>query len=368
LSFLHIGRSDIDLPDEVDAHDPEVYQKARTALRAFMADGTLVQEADPALYLYELVRQGRSQIGLVACLHVDDYDRDLIKKHEKTRPDKEEDRTRHVVVLGAHAEPVFLTYHDRPEIDQLTAREISAPPLYDFVSGDGVRHRVWRVEQVDAYLDAFRRMPEVFVADGHHRSASASRAARELAAADPSAAPDSEYNWFLAVLFPASQLEILPYHRVVTDLGGLTPAEFRARLQALGTLAPTDDPTPDRSGVICLFLEGQWLRLALDPATIDATDPIKSLDAELLSDRILGPVLGIRDIRTDKRIDFVGGSRGTEELARRVRSGEAAVAFSLYPVRIEQVMAVAAGGGIMPPKSTWFEPKLKSGLFVHTFD
>ncbi|MGE0553271.1 MAG: DUF1015 domain-containing protein [Gemmatimonadales bacterium] len=368
FSFLHVGRSDIDLPDEVDAYDPRVYAKARDHLQAFMLDGTLIQEREPSLYLYELTLAGRSQVGLVGCVHVDDYERDVIKKHEKTRPDKEADRTRHLVVSRAHAEPVFLTYSGQPIVDRLNATEMRAAPLYDFVSDDGVRHRVWRVRQLDEYLDAFRRIPEAYVADGHHRSASAWRAARELAASDPAAGSDAEHNWFLAVLFPASQLQILPYNRVVADLGGRSAAAFRAELEALGTLTPTDRPTPDKSGVICLFLEGQWLRLELDPATINAADPIKSLDAELLSDRILGPLLGIQDIRTDKRVDFVGGIRGTTELERRVRSGEAAVAFSLYPVQIEQVMSVAAGGGVMPPKSTWFEPKLKSGLFVHTFD
>jgi len=368
FSFLHVGRSDIDLPNDIDAHDPRVYEKARDQLRAFMRDGTLIQDSDPSLYLYELTLAGRSQVGVVGCVHVDDYERDIIKKHEKTRPDKEEDRTRHVVVSRAHAEPVFLTYSGQPFVDRLSATEMQAAPLYDLVSDDGVRHRVWRVSETGEFLDAFRRIPEAYVADGHHRSASAWRAARELAAADPAAGPDAEYNWFLAVLFPASQLQILAYNRVVTDLGGRSAGDFRSELEAVGRLSPTDSPTPDRSGVICLLLDGQWLRLELDPVTINAADPIKSLDAELLSDRILAPLLGIHDIRTDKRVDFVGGIRGTSELERRVRSGEAVVAFSLYPVHIEQVMAVASGGGVMPPKSTWFEPKLKSGLFVHTFD
>lgn len=333
-----------------------------------MRDGTLIQDRDPSLYLYELTMDGRAQVGVVGCVHVDDYELDVIKKHERTRKDKEDDRTRHVLVTNSNAEPVFLTYEGQPYLDRLAADTMRTPPLYDFTSADRVRHRVWAVRNADPYLDAFRRIPVAYVADGHHRSASAWRAGMERKSRNSSHSGLEEYNWFLAVLFPANQLQILPYNRVVKDLNGLTPDEFLSRLRALGSLTPTASPAPERSGVFGVYLTGQWYRLELHPESINALDPIKSLDAELLYDRILAPILGIGDIRADKRIDFVGGIRGRADLEKRVSSGEMAVAFMLYPVRIEQVMAVADGGGIMPPKTTWFEPKLKSGLFVHTLD
>jgi uncharacterized protein (DUF1015 family) len=370
FSFLHIGRSDIDVPANVDAADERIYLKARDNLRAFMSDGTLIREQTPALYLYELTMLGRPQVGIVGCVHIDDYENDLIKKHERTRKDKEDDRTKHVLVLKANAEPVFLTYVGQPYIERLNHDEMGHKPLYDFVSTiDGVRQRVWRITNPAPYVDAFRRISHAYVADGHHRSASAWRAGRELRAAKGAAAgPDDEYNWFLAVLFPANQLHIMAYNRVVKDLNGLTPDLVLDRLKQVGTLTPTSDPAPRDRGVFCIYLDHAWYRLEIDLASINVADPIKSLDAELLYERILQPILGIGDIRSDKRIDFVGGIRGTAELERRVDSGQAAIAFSLFPVPIEQVMAVADGGGVMPPKTTWFEPKLKSGLFVHTLD
>ncbi|MFN0181848.1 MAG: DUF1015 domain-containing protein [Gemmatimonadales bacterium] len=369
FSFLHVGRSDIDVPGDVEAYDERVYLKARDNLRAFMVDGTLIQEREPSLYLYELTMFNRSQVGLVTCVHIDDYEQNVIKKHERTRKDKEDDRTKHVLTLNANAEPVFLTYEGQPFIDRLASGEMRGRSLYDFTSSsDGVRHRVWRVKDPEAYLDAFRRVNCAYVADGHHRSASAWRAGLERRAANPEHNGLEEYNWFLAVLFPANQLQILPYNRVVRDLNGLAVADVIEQIGMLGTLTKTESPTPERPWVFGIYLPGQWYRLEIDPITIIDHDPIKSLDAELLYERILQPVLGIGDVRSDKRIDFVGGIRGTKELERRVDSGEMAIAFALFPVRIEQVMAVSDGGGIMPPKTTWFEPKLKSGLFVHTLD
>ncbi|MBM4187701.1 MAG: DUF1015 domain-containing protein [Gemmatimonadetes bacterium] len=369
FSFLHVGRSDIDLPEGVDQYDERIYLKARDNLKAFMLDGTLIQEREPSLYLYELTMFNRSQIGLVGCVHIDDYEQDVIKKHERTRKDKEDDRTKHVLVLNANAEPVFLTYHGQPFLDRLNAAETRAKSLYDFTSStDGVRHRVWRVKNAEAYLDAFRRVSCAYVADGHHRSASAWRAGQERRASNPRHSGLEEYNWFLAVLFPASQLKILPYNRVVRDLGGRSPGDILEQLATLGTLVKTESPEPERPWVFGIYLAGQWYRLELDPITVLDNDPIKSLDAELLYDRVLNPILGIGDLRAHKRIDFVGGIRGLKELERRVDSGEMAIAFALHPVSIEQVMAVSDGGGIMPPKTTWFEPKLKSGLFVHTLD
>lgn len=367
FSFLHVGRSDIDLPPDVDPYDERVYLKARDNLKAFMRDGTLIQDRDPSLYLYELTMAGRSQVGVVGCVHIEDYEQDIIKKHERTRKDKEDDRTRHVLTLNANAEPVFLTYPAQPFLDRLSAAEMRARPIYDFTS-DGVRHRVWIVRNTADYLDGFRRTAAAYVADGHHRSASAWRAGNERKARNPAHSGLEEYNWFLAVLFPANQLEIMAYNRVVRDLNGMSPGQFLDRLRQVGNLAETTEPAPERPWTFGIYLAGQWYRLDLPPESIDPNDPIKSLDAELLYDRILQPILGIGDIRSDKRIDFVGGIRGPAELKRRVDSGEMAVGFALYPVRIEQVMLVSDGGAIMPPKTTWFEPKLKSGLFVHTLD
>jgi uncharacterized protein (DUF1015 family) len=366
LSFLHVGRSDIDLPAETDPHDPAVYAKARSGLDHLMKDGVLIQEAQPSLYLYELTMDGRAQTGVVGCVSVDDYERNVIKKHEKTRKDKEDDRTAHLLALNAHAEPVFLTHQGTPFLIQLNSKVTAGEPLYDFVAPDGVRQRVWKVPDPIPYIDAFRRLGAGYVADGHHRSASAGRAAEALRAGNPAPTGNEEYEWFLAVLFPANQLRILPYNRVVKDLGGLSPERFLERLAGAGTLAPTNRPEPETPGSFGIFVGGRWHRLTLDRASIDERDPIRSLDVSLLHERILEPMLGIGDVRIDPRIDFVGGIRGTAELERRVGSGEAAVAFAMYPVSINQLIAISDAGQIMPPKSTWFEPKLKSGLFVHT--
>jgi uncharacterized protein (DUF1015 family) len=367
-SFLHVGRSDIDLAEDVDPYDPRVYLRAREGLDQFLLQGVLVREDEPSLYLYRQTMDGRDQVGVVGCVHVDDYERDLIRKHEKTRPDKEDDRTRHVLALNANAEPVFLTYRKRDEVDRAVTKVIGSPPLYDFTAPDGVRHTVWRAPDPAALARAFDRVPVAYVADGHHRSASAWRAGKELRGKNPAHRGDEEYNWFLAVLFPADQLRILPYNRVVRDLNGMDASEVLARIGRVGKLEVTDRPVPERPGVFCLYLRGAWYRLELDPATVDRSDPIGSLDVSLLQDRVLGPILGVGDPRTDKRIDFVGGIRGTAELERRVDSGEMAIAFSLYPTSLEQLMAVSDAGQVMPPKSTWFEPKLRSGLFVHELE
>jgi uncharacterized protein (DUF1015 family) len=364
-SFLHVGRPDIDLPPDTDPYDARVYAQGRAALEAFLADGTLVRDDQPALYLYRLVMDGRQQVGIVGCVHVDDYERDLIRKHEKTRKDKEDDRTRHVLTLNAHAEPVFLAYRPVEAVDGLVAQSIQATPLYDFTAPDGVRHSLWKVAPAESLVRAFAAVPLAYVADGHHRSASAWRAGKERRAANPAHTGEEEYNWFLAVLFPSDQLRILPYNRLVKDLNGLTPEEFRSRLAALGRVEPTSDPVPPVAGSFGVYLPGGWLRVTIDPATIEGRDPIGSLDVSLLQARVLTPMLGVGDPRTDKRIDFVGGIRGTGELERRVDSGEMAVGFSLHPTTMDQLLAVSDAGEIMPPKSTWFEPKLRSGLLVH---
>jgi len=368
LSFLHVGRSDIDLSPDVDPHDPRVYATARSNLDRLMRDGVLVHDARPAFYLYQLTMHGRSQLGVVGCVHIDDYAADVIRKHEKTRKDKEDDRTRHVLTLNANAEPVFLTFRDDTRLAQRLAQGTRGPALYDFMAPDGVRHQVWEASDTAPWVEAFATVPHAYVADGHHRCASAWRAGEEIRAQHGEPGAEGEYAWFLAVLFPASQLRILPYHRVVRDLNRLSPEQFLERLGEVGWVEPVADPEPPGPGSFGWYLNGRWYRLTLDRATIPSNDPIRSLDAALLEERILGPILGIGDIRTDNRVDFVGGIRGTPELQRRVDSGEMALAVALYPVTVEQLMAVSDAGQIMPPKTTWFEPKLRSGLFVHSLD
>ncbi|MEK8035643.1 MAG: DUF1015 family protein, partial [candidate division NC10 bacterium] len=368
LSFLHVSRSEIDLPVDVDPHDGRVYAQARENLDRLVADGVLLREPSASLYLYRQVMDGRAQVGVVGCVHVEDYGQDIIRKHERTRPDKEDDRTRHVLALDANAEPVLLAYRGRSDLAGMGEAGMHGPPLYDFVALGGVRHTVWRLADPEAWVDAFGGVVRAYVADGHHRSASAWRAGRERRAANPHHRGDEEYNWFLAVLFPAEQLRILPYNRVVRDLEEQTAGHVLERLGRLGRLSPTNEPTPPRPGTFGIYLAGRWHLLEIAEATIDLKDPIGALDVSLVHDRILGPVLGIGDPRTDRRVDFVGGIRGAKELEERVDSGEMALAVSMYPTTVDQLLAVADAGAIMPPKSTWFEPKLLSGLFVHTLD
>jgi uncharacterized protein (DUF1015 family) len=367
-SFLHVIRPEIDLPPGTDIHDDAVYAAGRENLDRFEAEGVLVRDEKPKLYLYRQVMHHRQQIGIVCCCHVDDYARDLIKKHETTRPDKEDDRTRHTLTLNANAGPVFMTYRDVPAVNELVHEDVNDRPLFHFNAPDGVTHTVWIVHDPAPYLEAFRHIPAAYVADGHHRAASAARAGAERRAANPDHTGEEEYNWFLSVLFPASQLQILPYNRLVADLGGHDPQSVLDALAATGRLAKTEDPVPDRPGVVCIYLAGCWHRLAFDAAATSSTDPVASLDVALLQERVLEPVLGIRDQRTDQRIEFIGGIHGPAALQQRVDAGAAAIAFSLHATSIEQLMAVADAGLNMPPKSTWFEPKLRSGLFVHTLD
>jgi len=368
ISFLHVVKPEIDLPEGTGLYDDAVYAKARENFQRLLDAGTLIREKEPTLYLYRQVMNHREQVGLVACCHIDDYANNLIKKHEKTRKEKEDDRTRHVKTLNANAGPVFLTYRDRVDIDNLVERDMNARPLYHFDAPDGVTHTVWTVPDPKPYVDAFREVPCAYVADGHHRSASAARAGAEQREANPNHTGEEEYNWFLTVLFPAGQLRILPYNRVVLDLNGRSVAEVLKGLRQVGSLSETENPAPEKPGVFCFYLAGAWHRLQLEASSIDRADPIESLDVALLQNRVLEPVFGIDDPRTSQRIDFVGGIRGTGELARRVDAGEAAVGISMHPTTIEQLLSVADAGLVMPPKSTWFEPKLRSGLFVHTLD
>jgi uncharacterized protein (DUF1015 family) len=334
-------------------------------------DGVLMRDAEPQMYLYRQVLNHISQIGLVCCCHIDDYINDVIKKHEKTRKDKEDDRTRHVLETSAHAEPVFLAYRDVPEITDLVHNDTNSRPLVHFVARDKVTHTLWAVRNPQMYVNAFEKVPGVpcaYIADGHHRSASAVRAGAERRNANPHHTGSEEYHWFLTVLFPATSLHIMAYNRAVKDLKGMTAAEFLKRLAATGKLSSTTDPVPPRAGSVCVYVNGTWHLLEFDPKSIDHNDPIGSLDVSLLQERVLTPILGVGDPRTDKRIDFIGGMRGTGELEKRVTSGEMAVAFSMFPTTMDQLMKVSDAGHIMPPKSTWFEPKLRSGLLVHMLD
>lgn len=368
-SFLHVVRSEIDLPEATNLYDDAVYAKARENLAAFLANGTLLREDQPAMFIYRQVMNHREQFGVVCCCHIDDYMSDIIKKHEKTRPDKEDDRTRHVLTLNANAEPVFLTYHEQPTINQLVSNDTNERPLFHFNAPDGVTHTVWRVADPQQYVDAFAAVEAAYIADGHHRSASAARAGAERRAANSHHTGDEEYNWFLTVLFPHTQLQILPYNRVIKDLNGKSSAQVFDALASIGELKRNSGQSqPTHAGSVCVFLDNAWHTLTFPASSINHDDPINSLDVSLLQSRVLEPVLSIGDPRTDKRIDFVGGIRGTEELEKRVNSGKAAIAFSMYPTSIEQLLAVSDAGMVMPPKSTWFEPKLRSGLLVHSLD
>jgi uncharacterized protein (DUF1015 family) len=364
LSFLHVVRSDIDLPPSTDPYDQAVYDKARRNFESLLRD-FFIQDPDRSIYLYELTLEGRAQLGIVGCLHVGDYEKGVIRKHETTRKDKEDDRTRHILTLNAHAEPVLLAYQPSAFLARLNQDVIETPPLFDYTAGK-VRHRGWKVSNPQAYQDGVRRLSRVYIADGHHRIASAWRAAAERQAANPSHTGDEEYNWFPGVLFPAPQLRILPYHRVVRDLNGLTPEAFIARLVKLGEVSPTGNPIPASPGQYGVLLGDEWFRFSLPFDSIDRSDPVASHDSVLLQSRVLEPILGIGDIRSDPRISFVGGLDGVARMERLIRSGEMAVAFALRPVTMEEIMQVSDAGRIMPPKSTWFEPKLQSGLFVHT--
>jgi len=365
LSLLHVDRAEIDLPESTDPYSPAVYAKARENFDRMVAEGTLVREPRGQIYLYRQTMGAHSQTGLVAVCHIDDYENDIIRKHEKTRQAKEDDRTRLISTLAANTGPVFLTYRGLPDIDAIVAADTSLPPAFDFVAPDGIRHTAWRATDPDALAAHFSAVPLAYVADGHHRSASAARVGRERRLANPHHSGLEDYNWFLCVLFPADQLQILPYNRVVADLAGKSPAGFldavRARFEATDS-APARPAAP---GHVSMFLDGKWHGLALRAP--EGADPVSRLDVSLLQDGLLEPLLGIADPRTDERIDFVGGIRGTSELEDRVRSGRAAVAFSMYPVTVDQLIDIADAGQIMPPKSTWFEPKLRSGLFIHTF-
>ncbi len=369
LSFLKIDRAETQFPADMDMYAPEVYAKARELLDAMTADGSFIMEKTPCYYIYELTMNGRTQTGIAACSAVDDYQNDLIKKHESTREDKELDRIRHVDVTNAHTGPIFLVYRSRREINEIVNSQKERAPLYDFVSADGITHKVWRVsdaETVSRMETLFAQIPCTYIADGHHRCASAVKAGLKRRQESPDFTGAEEYNRFLSVLFPDDQLFIMPYNRVVKDLNGLSPDDFIKAVRKAGfsiEYKGKEQIAPCRKGTFGMYLSGSWYLLAAGKALL-SSDPVKGLDVSVLQDCLLSPVLGIKDPRTDKRIDFVGGIRGLGELERRVKTDMAA-AFSMYATSIEELLSVADAGLLMPPKSTWFEPKLRSGLFIH---
>jgi uncharacterized protein (DUF1015 family) len=362
LSFLHVTRSEIDLPPDTDPYSSQVYEKAKENLQALRERAPLVLDDAPALYFYRLRMGSHEQTGIAGCFSVDEYDKDIIKKHERTRRDKEDDRTRHIVTLRAQTGVVFLTYRASGDVDVIERRVTAAAPLYDFTAADGVHHTIWRTEPNDthALVGAFSRVPAVYIADGHHRAASAARARGELR----TAGDGGEASTFIAVAFPDDQMQILPYNRIVKDLAGQSPEQFLAALRTQFTV--TDGPAaPRRKGEVAMYLGGRWYAIDISSATPADTSRASGLDVALVQQHVLERLLKIGDIRSDKRIDFIGGARGTHALEQAVDSGRAAVAFSLFPVTVDDLMAISDTGGIMPPKSTWFEPKLRDGLLVH---
>lgn len=364
-NLLHVDRAEIDLPDAVDPYDDAVYAKAAENLQRMQDDGILVREPQPCVYLYKQTMGEHSQVGIVAVCHVDDYRDNVIRKHEKTRPVKEDDRTRLVDALSANTGPIFLTYKEDPDVDALVAGLMAETPVCDFVADDGIGHVLWRVPEGGGLVEAFGAVPLSYVADGHHRSASAFRVANARRAANPDHDGTEDYNWFLCVLFPANQLKILAYNRTVKDLNGMDASGLLKVLGENFEVAEASENVPPIPGEVRMYLEGKWHAVKW-VADADA-DPVAALDVSVLQDRVLEPMLGIGDPRTDDRVAFVGGIRGSEELERLVDSGKAAVAFAVYPVSVAELMAIADAGQIMAPKCTWFEPKLRSGLFIHTF-
>ncbi|MBO5325305.1 MAG: DUF1015 domain-containing protein [Lachnospiraceae bacterium] len=369
LSFLAIDRAETQFSDDVDTYADCVYDKAKEMLWDRVAKGEYVQENEKCYYVYELVMDGRSQVGIVACASIDDYQNNIIKKHENTRADKEVDRIRHVSTCEAQTGPIFLAYRSNNVINEVVASKRTEAPLYDFVADDGIAHKVWVINEADSLAkieNAFAEMNEIYIADGHHRCASAVKVGLKLREENPSYDGTEEFNFFLSVLFPDDQLMIMDYNRVVKDLNGNSEDEFISKLEEIYDVAPIGNQAqyPSKKGEISMYLFGEWYRLAVKKE-YTSNDPIDGLDVSILQNNVLGPILGIDDPKTDKRIDFVGGIRGLKELERRVAE-DCKVAFAMYPTSINELFDVADAGLLMPPKSTWFEPKLRSGIFIHS--
>ena len=372
-SLLHITKPEIDFEPVADEHCREVYDKAVENFRKWQEKGWLVQDSKPCYYVYAQTMNGKTQYGLVLCAHTDDYSEGRIKKHELTRKDKEDDRMVHVRIQNANIEPVFFSYPDNAEIDAIVSRFTAGEPEYDFVAEDGFGHKFWVIDDdatIERITEIFKDIPAFYVADGHHRTAAAARVGAEKKAGNPDHTGEEEYNYFMAVAFPESQLTVIDYNRVVKDLNGLTPEEFLKALEKDFTVTEKGSEIyrPDHLHNFSMYLGGKWYSLEARPGRYDDSDPIGVLDVTILSNLVLDRILGIKDLRTDKRIDFVGGIRGLGELSKRVDSGEMAVAFALYPVSMKQIVDIADSGNIMPPKTTWFEPKLRSGLAIHKLE
>ncbi|MCI6738675.1 MAG: DUF1015 family protein [Intestinibacter sp.] len=373
-SFIHIDRAEIDLDDEVDEHDEAVYLKARENLDNFRNNDILVKEKQDCIYIYRETMNGRDQIGLVACVSVDDSINGVIKIHEYTKPDKELDRTKHIKYCNANTGTILLTYKNREKVDELVNFYVKNElPLYDFMSDDGVFHTVWRIDRqqdLDELVSEFDKIPYLYIADGHHRSASAVNVAKEKRLENPNYTGDEEFNYYIAMIAPENNLEVLDYNRVVKDLNGNTKEEFLnkiARKFEIERVAKNKQYKPEQKGTVGMFLDGDWYKIKFDDKSINDPDEVKSLDISILQDNILDDILGIKDPRRDKRIDFVGGIRGIDELEKRVNE-DMEVAFAMYPTKLTELMAVADANKIMPAKSTWFEPKVRCGLFLHELD
>ena len=367
-SFLNIDRPETQFSDDVDTYDSRVYEKARELLNAWISDGTLLKDNREAYYIYELVMNGRSQTGIVACSSIDDYAQGIIKKHENTREEKELDRICHVDRTDAQTGPIFLAYRSKEAINGIVERVIATKPLYDFTAEDGISHKIWQVSDevtVSEIEQAFVGVPSTYIADGHHRAASAVKVGWKRRDENPGYTGEEPFNFFLSVLFPDEQLMIMPYNRVVKDLNGLSEEEYLKKVEEafLVEVVGEDAYSPDTKGSFGMYLNKKWYRLTIKDSFV-SKDPVKGLDVSLLQDHLLNPVLGVKDPRIDKRVDFIGGIRGLKELEKRCAE-DMTVAFSMYPTSIEELFQVADAGLLMPPKSTWFEPKLRSGLFIH---
>ena len=368
LSFLHIVKPEIDLPEDINLYDEQVYAKGRENLDKFIAHGTLMQDRKPCLYIYAQTMNGRTQYGLVAAVSAEEYDKGLIRKHELTRKDKEEDRTRHIETLGATTGPAFLTYPDRKDLDDKIAALTADPAVYHFTTADGITHDFWVIHEdkdIEFIADIFKDIPVLSIADGHHRSASAANVARRKKAENAYHTGQESYNYFLAVIFPAGQLYVMDYNRLVKDLNGLSEEEFFGKLTEKFDVEDSGKAKPENRHEFGMYLNNKWYTLRAKQGIFDEKDPVDALDVSILQKHVLAPILGIGDPRTDKRINFVGGIRGLKELEKEVNSGDYKLAFSMYPTSIEELIKVADANLIMPPKSTWFEPKLRSGLIIY---
>ncbi|MEO6655654.1 MAG: DUF1015 family protein [Pyrinomonadaceae bacterium] len=365
LSFLRVTRSEGEFAPGSAPSPEKVFERSRHNLEQFIKDGILIQDPEPAIYVYQLASGDHLQTGVVACCSIDDYDAGVIKKHEKTRPDKVADRTGHMLAVGAQTGLIFLAFRNTKDIRGLIAEAVDGEPLYSFTCPQGVGQKVWRITKTEPWVEAFDELPAIYIADGHHRAESAKLARDTMRAANPDHTGDEEYNFVVAGIFPAEDLAILPYNRVVKDLNGLDSEAFFTKVRENFILAETLEETPEHRGEMCMYIEGEWFKLRSNMQYIRQPDPIESLDVSVLQNSLLSPVLGIGDPRTDTRIAFVGGARGTAELKKMVDRGEAKVAFSMFPTTMDDLFAVSDMGEIMPPKSTWFEPKLKDGLLVH---